>query len=136
MKTARILACACALAALAFLAGCESAPAHHPKVTRDCVLTPGAPVADVDVGIETAIRVVLPGPQEGSPLAWEIAENNVHVLEQMNRPTKEPGASSTTVTFYTLKTGRSVLRFVLVDPAQREAVPAAIAGVIIHVRED
>jgi len=91
----------------------------------------------VELGIESSVRIVLPGPEPGSGMAWEIAENNARVLEQMGRPAAVPGArpAASTVSFYSLKPGRSVIRFVLIRPGQREAEPAAMCGVVVHVRD-
>jgi len=138
MNTApRSLRCALVLAALAFAAGCEGPQARHPKATQECVLAPGQSAPDVELGIESAVRIVLPGPEPGSGLAWEIAENNAYVLEQMGRPAAVPGAQPATsaVSFYSLKPGRSVLRFVLIRPGQGEAEPAAMCEVVVHVRD-
>jgi hypothetical protein len=44
-----------------------------------------------------------------------------------------PGA---TVSFYVLKDGKSVLRFVLVRPGVAEAVPAATCSVTVRVTDD
>jgi hypothetical protein len=127
---------ALALLALAFAAGCESAPVRHPKQTQEFVLTPGQPAPDAELGIECAVRVVLPGPEPGSGLAWEIASNNAKVLEQMGGPAPaKGGGASTSVSFYSLKPGRSALKFVLVRPGQAEAEPAAICELTVHVRD-
>jgi hypothetical protein len=106
-------------------------------MTQECVLASGQSAPDVEMGIESAVRIVLPGPEPGSGLAWEIAENNASVLEQMGRPAAVPGGqpATSTVSFYSLKPGRSVLRFVLIRPGQREAEPAAMCGVVVHVRD-
>ena len=137
MKTSRRTAMAAlAVLGLALAAGCESAPARHPKQTQEFILTPGRPAADAELGIESAVRVVLPGPEPGSGLAWEIASNNDAVLELMGAPGPAPGGgAATTVSFYTLKPGRSVLRFVLVRPGQRESEPAGICELVVHVRD-
>ena len=139
MKTQpRVLQCAVALLGLALAGGCESAKARHPKETAQCVLSPGRQAPDVELGIESAVRVVLPGPAAGSGLAWEIALNNSSVLEQMGRlgAATDPGTgdAETAVSFYSLKPGRSVIRFVLVRPGERESEPAAMCEVVVHVR--
>ncbi len=130
--------CACCLALLA-LAGCEGAPARHPKQTAECVLRPGRPAPDVDLGLESAVHVVLPGPEAGTGYVWEITSNNNRVLEQMGPLAPAPDGAgagpATSVSFYSLKPGRSVLRFVLVKAGQQEAVPAAMCEVTVRVTE-
>ena len=139
MKTARrMVQCSLALLGLALISGCEGTQVRHPKVTQECVLVPGQQAPDVELGVESAVHVVLAGPAAGSGLAWEIALNNSAVLEQMGalRLAQEPGtgAPTTAVSFYSLKLGRSVLRFVLIRPNEREAEPAAMCEVTVHVR--
>jgi hypothetical protein len=135
-KSHRAALCALAVLGLALAAGCESAPVRHPKHTQEFVLTPGSPAPDAELGIESAVRVVLPGPEPGSGLVWEIASNNDKVLELMRAPAPAPGGgAATAVSFYSLKPGRSVLRFVLVRPDQRETVPAGICELVVHVRD-
>jgi hypothetical protein len=132
LRTAVLLAAA----ALA-VAGCEDAPARHARVTQDCVLVPGMEAPDVAIGIESAVRVILPGPKQGSGLVWEIASNNSRVLEQTGALKAGPGPGPTTsATFYSLKPGKSVLRFVLVRPDVSEAVPAAMCEVTVRVSDD
>lgn len=137
MKTSpRSALIAFAVLGLGLAAGCEGAQARHPKQTQEFVLTPGRPAPDAELGIESAVRVVLPGPEPGSGLAWEIASNNDKVLELMGPPgPAEGGGDATAVSFYTLKPGRSVLRFVLVRTGQRESEPAGICELVVHVRD-
>jgi hypothetical protein len=136
MKTpTRTALAALALLALSLSPGCEEANVRHPKQTQEFVLTPGRPAPDAEVGIESCVRVVLPGPEAGSGLAWEIASNNDKVLELMGAPGPAAGGGATAASFYTLKPGRSALRFVLVRTGQREAEPAAICGLVVHVRD-
>lgn len=139
-NTSTILSCMLALLGLALACGCETAaPGRHPRQTTDCVLDPRTPAPDVDMEIQSAIRMVLPGPAEGSGLVWEIAANNAKVLEQMGRLTRAPagpgGIATSSVSFYSLKPGRSVVRFVLVRADQRETEPVAMCRVIVHVRD-
>lgn len=129
----------CCLVMLALAVGCESAPGRHPKVTKDCPLAPGRPAPEVDLGLESAVHIILPGPDAGAGYVWEIASNNNKVLEQMGRLIVAPGAAgagpTTSVSFYTLKPGKSVLRFALVQPGQQEAVPAGLCEVTVRVTE-
>lgn len=135
---ARILR-TCCLIMLALAAGCESAPKRQPKATAECALSPGRPAPEVDLGLESAVHVVLPGPDAGSGFVWEIASNNGKVLEQMGPLVAAQGRGgegpATSVSFYSLKPGKSVLRFVLVQPGQQEAVPAGMCEVTVRVSE-
>ena len=139
MKTApKMIQLALALLGLALAGGCESAQVRDPKATTQCVLAPGRQAPDVELGIESAVRIVLPGPAAGADLVWEIALNNSSVLEQMGplgaATDPRTGAAASAVSFYSLKPGRSVIRFVLVRPGEREAVPASMCEVTVHVR--
>ena len=128
-----------ALGSLVLLAGCETAPVREPKTTKTIYLHPDRPSPDVEMGLVSAVRVVLPGPEPGSGLLWEITSNNTLVLEQMGpmkveAAAEEAGARpATTVSFYALKPGRSVLRFYLLDPTLAEAVPAATCELTVRV---
>jgi hypothetical protein len=121
--------------------GCDSAPEHHPRSTQTVVLSADQPNPDVAAGIVSAVEVDLPaGPKGSAGYAWEIASNNATILDQMG-PMK-PGAITdpqssppTTVTFYVLKTGKSVLRFVLVRPGDADAEPAAKCEVVVRVTD-
>jgi len=125
------------LAALVLSFGCDSAPQRSPKTTQKVILSADHAATDVEMEIVSAIRVVLPpGPPAGAGDAWVIASNNARVLEQMGplKPDADvPGF--TTVSFYALKPGRSVLRFVLVRPGEAEAVPAAACEVTVRVSD-
>jgi hypothetical protein len=133
-------ACAAALFALALSVGCETAPERHPKVTKLVVFAPNETAPDVPLGLVSAVKVVLPGPDAGSDYIWEIGSNNNKILEQMGvlktmpavPPATEP---TTTVSFYSLKPGKSVLRFFLVRPSEQQAVPQAKCEVTVRVRE-
>jgi hypothetical protein len=140
MKSSSLLLCA-ALGAALLCAGCDSAPSREPKTTRTFVLSVEHPTPDVEMGLVSAIRVVLPGPDAGSPLRWEIVANNNKVLEQMGalKPVSgagEPGTgASTEARFYSLKPGKSVLEFVLVNPAATEAAVAAKCELTVRVAD-
>jgi hypothetical protein len=131
------LICTACLLALA-LAGCDSAPVRHPDTTQKIVLSPDDASPTVEIPVDSAIHVVLPGPDAASGLVWEIASNNNRVLEQMEplRAVSEPGQATTTeASFYALGPGKSVLRFFLVRPQEAEAIPAASYVVTVRVRD-
>jgi hypothetical protein len=134
MNTRPTLLLMAALGSLALLAGCDPAPERQPKTTRTLFLRTDQPAPDVELGLVSAIRIVLPGPQPGSGLAWEIASNNTTVLEQMG-PMRSEAAPATSVSFYALRPGKSVIRFYLLDPKLAEAVPAATCKVTVRVVE-
>ncbi len=127
-------ACILALA----LAGCDTAPVHHPNSTQTVVLSPANASPTVEMDIVTAVRVILPGPEAGSGYTWEIASNNSRVLEQMGplKASQAPGAVATTeVSFFSLRPGKSVLRFFLVRPQEAEAVPAGAYEVTVRITD-
>jgi hypothetical protein len=142
MKTSLpIPARAAALALMIVAFGCDSAPEHHPRSTQTVALSTDQPNPDVAAGIVSAVEVDLPaGPKGSAGFAWEIASNNATVLDQMG-PMKQgvvtdPQASPpAAVTFYVLKTGKSVLRFVLVRPGDADAEPAAKCEVVVRVTD-
>jgi hypothetical protein len=124
---------------LALAAGCSSAPDRHPVQTQVVVLSTAHPAPPLSIGLVSAVRIVLPGPEAASGYIWEIASNNTRVLEQMG-PLKPAGAApgqppTTTVSFYTLRPGRSALRFFLVVPGERDTVPLASCELTVRVRE-
>ncbi len=130
------LSAAAAIAALAG-AGCESAPAREPRHTLTVELSPSGETAPVEIGLVSAVHVVLPGPAPASGLAWEIASNNTTVLEQMAplATASGPAGVTTSASFYSLRPGKSVLRFFLVHPAETEAIPAARCEVTVRVSD-
>lgn len=142
MKSPTTRLCLVGLASALLLAGCESAPARNPRTTRTVVLSPARPSPDIETGLVSAIRVVLPGPEPGSGLSWEIASNNNKVLDQMGPITVGPlpeagdGKPMSTVSFYVLRPGRSLLRFYLLDPKLGEAVPAATCEVTVRAVDE
>ncbi len=137
--TPPLLARAAAVAILALAAGCDSAPVRQPRQTTTVELSPDHAAAPVEIGLVSAVRVVLPGPEPGSGLIWEIASNNTAVLEQMGPLSAGPGPAggrvTTSASFYSLKPGRSVLRFFLVHPSEAEAIPAAKCEATVRVVE-
>jgi len=134
-----LLARAAAIGILALAAGCDSAPVRQPKQTLTVELSPDHATAPVEIGLVSAVRVALPGPEPGSGLIWEIASNNTAVLEQLTPLAAVPGAAggkaTTASSFYSLKPGRSVLRFFLVRPSEAEAIPVAKCEVTVRVVE-
>ena len=136
---ARLFGAAC-LVAIALGSGCGSAAERSPKAVQTVVLSPER-ATDVQTATGCAVRVVLPGPEAGSGYAWEIVSNNTRVLEQMGPLRRIPGsgaqgsAATTTVSFFSLKPGRSVIRFCLLRPGEREAVPAAKCTLTASVDE-
>jgi hypothetical protein len=123
------------LAIAVMLFGCDTEPNRVPRSTQTVDLSYEHASEDVAMDVVTAIKVVLPpGPAAASGDVWEIASNNNKVLLQTS-PLRGDPASVSTVTFYALKPGRSVLRFVLVPPGQAEAVPAAKCEVTVRVSE-
>jgi hypothetical protein len=135
-KTTNLAQGALSILALALLFGCDSVPeGRHPKSTQECVFVVGQPAPDVSIEVENAVHVVLPGPDPASGMVWEMASNNNKVLEQMGPFVAQSGggASTTSVSFYSLKLGKSILRFVLVHPNQPETVPAAMCELTVRV---
>jgi hypothetical protein len=103
----------------------------------DVELSPDHPTPPVEIGLVSAVHVVLPGPDPGSGLVWEIASNNTAVLEQMAPLAAAPGPAgpTTSASFYSLRPGKSILRFFLVRPSEAEAIPAAKCEVTVRVVE-
>jgi hypothetical protein len=101
------------------------------------VLSPDQETPPVEIGLVSAVEIVLPGPDPASGLAWEITSNNTAVLEQMAplATATGPGGPTTTVSFYTLRPGKSILRFFLLHPSETEAIPAAKCEVTVRVSE-
>jgi hypothetical protein len=134
-----LLARTAALVALAFAAGCDSTPARQPRHTLTVVLSPGTVTPPVEIGLVSAVKVVLPGPDASSGLVWEIASNNTTVLEQMAPLATDPGSAgagpTTSASFYSLRPGKSILRFFLVRPSETEAIPAGKCEVTVRVSE-
>ncbi|HEY5079445.1 MAG TPA: hypothetical protein VII43_06340 [Opitutaceae bacterium] len=125
-----------AFLAVALAAGCDTTEVRHPKTTQVVVFVRDQAVPDVALGLVSAVQVVLPGPDAGSGLSWEIISNNNLILEQMGPLKTTTGATTTTtVSFYALKPGKSVLRFFLLNPRDQEAVPVAKCEVTVRVRE-
>jgi|HubBroStandDraft_1064217.scaffolds.fasta_scaffold136223_2 hypothetical protein len=143
MKKSTLLSARAAAFALMVLSyGCDSAPVHQPRTTQTVVLSADHAAPDVEAGVVSAVAIVLPpGPPGSAGYAWEIASNNDKVLEQMGPLKPAPGADAAvsqgaTVSFYVLKPGKSVLRFVLVRPGEAEAVPAATCAVTVRVTDE
>lgn len=128
----------CCAALLGLAPGCDSNPTRTPRTTQTVALSPGRAQA-VTIQLVSAIRVVLPGPDPGTGLAWVIASNNNRVLDQMGplktAPASAAAGSTTTVSFYALNPGRSVIRFFLLPPGVAEASPAESCTLTVVVEE-
>jgi hypothetical protein len=124
---------ACVL--LLALAACDTQPNRVPRSTRTLELSPARPSPDVEIGLVSAVRIVLPGPEAGTGLSWEISSNNNKVLDPMGPMKAEAAAGTSSISFYALRPGKSVLRFVLVRTSEAEATPAAACQVTIRVVE-
>jgi predicted secreted protein len=123
------------------LTGCESRVAYEPKSTSTLVLTPAERGPTTSIDLVTAVKLVLPGPDPASGYAWVLVGNNVIVLGQMDQLTYKPDPSSpaggtTSIRFYAAKPGRSIVRFVLVRPDDKEAVPVERYSVLVIVKDE
>jgi hypothetical protein len=130
--------CAAGFAVLVLTSGCDTAPDRHPRTTQRVVLKADQVAPDVTLGAISAVEVVLPPGPAG--YVWEISSNDNRILEQMGPlkagdPLDAAGAPTTVVSFYALKLGRSVLRFVMVRPGEAEAVPVAKCQVTVRVSD-
>ena len=121
------------LGALAF-AGCEGRVTYEPKSTQDCVLNPADHNPTVTMDVVTAVRFVLPGPTPTSTLGWVLVGNNILTLGQMDA-LKYDGKTSS-IRFYAEKPGRSIVRFVLVHPNDREAIPVERYSILVIVKDE
>jgi hypothetical protein len=135
--TIALLSRAAAILALALAAGCDSTPARQARHTQTVELSPGAETPPVEIGLVSAVKVVLPGPDPGSGLVWEITSNNTSVLEQTAplATVAGPAGTTTSASFYSLRPGKSILRFFLLRPSETEAIPAAKCEVTVRVSE-
>jgi hypothetical protein len=129
------------MAALFTLGGCDSTPVRVARTTQTIVLSPDRPTPPVDIEVVTDLKIVLPGPDVGSDLIWEIVSNNTKVLDQTTpikpvTPLPVGEKPTTSVTFYSQKPGKSVLRFVLVHPNEAEAIPVAKCALSVRVNDD
>ncbi|HEY5227246.1 MAG TPA: hypothetical protein VIJ19_01840 [Opitutaceae bacterium] len=135
------LFCAAGLAALVLSSGCDTEPVRIARTTQTVTLMPDHPVPPIDVEVVTNVKIVLPGPEVGSGLIWEIVSNNTKVLDQTTplklvTPAAIGDKPMSSVTFYSLKPGKSTLRFVLVHPDEAEAVPLAKCALVVRVNDD
>jgi hypothetical protein len=126
-----------AIAALALIVGCDSTPPRQPRHTTTVVLSPVLATPAVEIGLVSAVHIVLPGPEAGSGLAWEITSNNTTVLEQEGPllSITGPEGVTTSTSFYSLRPGKSILQFFLVKPSDMDAIPAAKCSVVVRVVE-
>jgi hypothetical protein len=132
---------ACGMLALA--TGCSNSveAGHlHPKISHDVRLEPGHSEIAISLELGAALRLILPAPAAGTDDVWEIVSNNTRVLEQTTglhaAPANGPAsARTTTVAFYALLPGKSIVRFALVRQGEGDAVPAGHFEVVVVVRE-
>jgi hypothetical protein len=125
------LAAACALA---LMDGCEGVRESHPPRSRDrAVFSPGKTALEVKLPLADALDVVLPDPAPITGYVWEVVANNTRVLEQQRGPLDGPGAPGKVFSFFALKPGRSLIRFVLVRPEETEAITLAHCEVLVTV---
>lgn len=104
-------------------------------------LSPEHASTPVDIEVVTDITVEIPAPPAGSDLIWEIVSNNTKVLDQTTplkpkAPAVAGESPAWSVTFYSLRPGKSVLRFVLVHPNEAEATPVAKCALSVRVNDD
>jgi len=135
------LLCAFCLAALLLSAGCDTTPVRVARSTQTITMTPDHPNPPIDIEVVTNLKIVLPGPDSGSGLVWEIVSNNTKVLDQTTPlkavvPVAAGDKPTTSVTFYSLRPGKSVLRFVLVHLNEAEAIPVAKCALSVLVNDD
>jgi hypothetical protein len=122
-----------ALALMLIESGCANVTVRHPRETEKVMLSVDHPTPDVALDVVNAVEIMLPpGPAGSVGYIWEIAANNVKILEQMGPLVQGPPA---TATFFGLKPGHSVLQFVLVRPGELEATPAAKCQVTVRVSD-
>jgi hypothetical protein len=130
--------CAAGFAVLVLTSGCDTTPARHPRTTQRIVLKADQVAPDVSLEVISAVQIVLPPGPAG--YVWEISSNDNRILEQMDSlkagdPLVAVGPPTTVVSFYALKPGRSVLRFVMVRPGEAVAVPVAKCQVTVRVAD-
>ena len=123
------------------LAGCDTRVAYVPKSTSTLTLSPDDHAPTTTLSVVTAVKFVLPGPVQTSGLSWVIVGNNITVLDQMDQLTYQPDHSSplggtTSIRFYALKPGRSIVRFVLVNPNAKEAIPVERYSILVVVKDE
>ncbi|HEY4989474.1 MAG TPA: protease inhibitor I42 family protein [Opitutaceae bacterium] len=130
--------CAAGFAVLVLTSGCDTTPARHPRTTQRIVLKADQIAPEVALEVISAVEIVLPPAAAGC--VWEISSNDNRILEQMDSlkagdPLVALGPPTTLVSFYALKPGRSVLRFVMVRPGEAETVPVAKCQVTVRVSD-
>jgi len=122
--------------------GCASDQAErHAHATQRLDFSLANPRITYELGLNCELRVTLPPPPPDSGCVWEIVGNNALVLEQQGplragEAVGGGGAGPSVVVFYSLKLGRSVLRFVLVHPKEDEALALARCEATVRVLDD
>jgi predicted secreted protein len=123
-----------AACAVMLLGGCRNlSETHHPRSHERKVFVAGQNSLVVTVEFGTQLDLVLPGPGPIRGYVWEVVSNNARVLEQQRPPAGIGNTDSTTVSFYALKPGRSLVRFVLMRPDENEAITLARREAVVTV---
>lgn len=140
MTARRTVFLAAALLAGGLLAGCEDRPDHQPHSMQTVALSPDKPAPPLAIEPVAGLRVTLPPPPPGSDFVWEIVANNVRVLRELTPLRRDPPApggegGTSSMTFYAAHPGHSLLRFVLVHPADTDAIPAAKCTLAVTVKD-
>ncbi len=127
------------LVAVLLGSGCSTTPSYAPKSTTTLVLTPENRAPTTSISVVTAIEIQLPSPPAASHNTWVLVGNNVVVLGQMTgiEHRAKPGTSNgiDVISFYAMKPGKSVVRLVLIDPNDKEAVPIERYDVLVVSKE-
>ena len=118
-------------------AACFSDGDHrHPKSTASIVMA-GHTQHNVLMSRATGVSFLLPAVPPGSGLSWVLLGNNVKVLEQTSGVVpRSDGSPGFQCSFYSLKPGRSLVRFGLIDPAADVAVPEGRFEASVTVKPD
>jgi hypothetical protein len=120
--------------ALALAAGCQGVrEARNPQAVDRAVFVPGKTALEVKLPLAHQLDVVLPDPAPITGYAWEVVANNTRVLEQERSASQGPGGSGRVFSFFALKPGRSLIRFVLVRPEETEAITLAHCEVLVTI---
>jgi hypothetical protein len=126
-RTAVLLGCA-----LALMGGCQEVhESRHPRARHRAVFAPGKTALVVGMELADELEVVMPDPAPITGYVWEVVANNTRVLEQERQPSGR--AAGAMFSFFALKPGRSLIRFVLIRPEETEAITLAHCEVLVNV---
>ena len=128
-----------AVVCLAVLAGCQTGPKTPPppKSTTSIEIKTDNRAPSISISVNTAIRIVLPGPIGGPDYRWVIVSNNSRVLHQTTDVEPALGsAGSFSVTFHALYAGRSIVRFAAIKSGALESSPDDLYQVTVTARGD